>query len=223
MKGDGSCFIGRKSNAQPALDQIQRKSANQVLFPVKGTNLPQKRIAKQHLLLIPLDCKIDMIRQREINVMIQFFIHNTFCILDHLCGNLEPLRRKLLDQALELIHNPRIVETEYLLDQLVWNIHASPELEANALSHNDHFPSVFQCTDHVVVNHFFNFHTCPHQYQPVFNDLICFYIIRQYKRNKKTNSEQISAIQNIVQNWSCLPYSNNPICCYSNHVILMLP
>ena len=108
-------------------------------------------------------------------------------------------------------------------DPHILELAASPELEANALSHNDHFPSVFQGTDHVVVNHFFNFHTCPHQYQPVFNSLICFYIIRQHKRNKKTNSEQISATQNIVQNWSCLPYSNNPICCYSNHVILMLP
>ena len=85
MQGDGSRLIGRKCNSQPSLDQVQRKRADQVFLPIKGPHLPKQRIAEQHLLLVTLNRKIDVIRQRKINVVVQLFVHDAFGILDHLC------------------------------------------------------------------------------------------------------------------------------------------
>ena len=73
------------SSAGNVIPSLRSIKSDQVFLPIKGPHLPKQRIAEQHLLLVTLNRKIDVIRQRKINVVVQLFVHDAFGILDHLC------------------------------------------------------------------------------------------------------------------------------------------
>ena len=71
MKCDRCSLILRQSHFDPLLDQIKGMTANLKFFRIKSADFTVKRIFKQHTVLKPSQCKIDMVGQRKINVLVK--------------------------------------------------------------------------------------------------------------------------------------------------------
>ena len=52
-------------------DQIEGMTANLEFFRIKSADFAVKRIFKQHAVLKPSQCEIDMVGQRKINVLVE--------------------------------------------------------------------------------------------------------------------------------------------------------
>ena len=91
MESDKPSLIYRKPDSHPALNKSNCILSYQILFLVKGSDLVKKRIGKPDLLPKSLNSKIDVIRQGNVNILIQASVQHSLCIAYNLTGNLDML------------------------------------------------------------------------------------------------------------------------------------
>ena len=83
---DGCCLILHETAAGSLFDLLQRISANRVLYRIEQPHFIRQYIIKFHPCPVSVDHETDMIRQRQINVLVQIDLQALPGVRDNVVG-----------------------------------------------------------------------------------------------------------------------------------------
>ena len=143
MQCDKSCFILRQRYFQSPAYQIHRVFPELEFLRIESFNFPEKRILQIDSLLAPVNGKIDMICQRNIDALIQLQLQITLCIGNNVTGNLYVLQRHVGQQLLQLFCHALALDPEHFLDFRFLYLLSCPDSESDPSAHHHNFFAFF--------------------------------------------------------------------------------
>ena len=141
MKCNKPCLILRQFYLQTLFDLGNRIFSEFILLRIKPLDLPQQCIFKVDPLCISRNRKINMIRKRHINALIQLQLQCTFCIRNNITRDLCMLQRDSGKQLFKLICHASAFDPENLFYLIFRDLCSRSASKTDPASHDYDFSS----------------------------------------------------------------------------------
>ena len=213
MQSKEGCFVFRQIDAEPLVQVFDCILPGPELVRVEHPRFQQQTVSDQHFAVPPLNGKIDVVGQRQIQVICQLLAQLHLCHGDHFFGCFDVLRRDGLCQLFEPAGKLRHAVGEEPLHlggvQHVAALFAKGDPAAHG---NDILAALVDRNDDIIVQNLCNFQRCFLRLPQ--GSVLTIYRIFAQKRTKKYSQSQNSKTCASIHTCSVLlvlpASSNNP-------------